>query len=243
MGEIYIPNHAHDKGQFIYTEGGIVYIQTESKLHFLPAWHYMWIPPGINHAIYPSSKKVVMRNLYFPVKKEDKAFYQKEGVYPVTEMLLQMLLFTRQWKGDISHSDGDRFPIFEAFKVLLPQVSDSPLSLTLPYPKDPRLEKVVNYLRDHLDESILLSDLGNQFGLSERSLLRLFKSNLNMSFMQYYTLMRIFRAVELLIERRYTVSEIAVKVGYSSIPSFSNTFYKVMGKRPSEYIQKDDILQ
>ncbi|MNU11728.1 DNA-binding transcriptional regulator AraC [compost metagenome] len=43
------------------------------------------------------------------------------------------------------------------------------------------------------------------------------------------------KAMEKLLETDLTISEIAYEVGYNSISSFSNTFYKMVGKRPSEF--------
>tara|TARA_Y100000768_G_scaffold158348_1_gene118199 strand:- start:295 stop:1101 length:807 start_codon:yes stop_codon:yes gene_type:complete len=242
MGERFIRNHSHLKGQFIYTEGGMVHIQTTTKIHFLPARHYMWIPPHVEHAIYPSSPDVLMRNLYFPVADTDPEFYYREGVYPVNDMLLQLLLFTRHWKGDIKRTNKTQYPIVEAFKVLLPQISLKPLVLTLPKPKDPRLENLIVYLHERLDQNLLLSDIARDFGLSERSLHRLFKKDLDMSFIHYFTLLRVSKAIEYLVEQRYTISEIANKVGYNSVPTFSNTFQKITGNRPSEYNKGNSIF-
>ncbi|UZR95404.1 AraC family transcriptional regulator [Chondrinema litorale] len=243
MGEVFIQKHEHEKGQFIYTEGGMVHIKTKDKVHYLPARHYMWIPPKMMHSIYPSSPKVLMRNLYFPVEQSDDKFYKTLGIYHVSDMLLQLLLFTKKWKGDIRTDNESQYPIVNAFKVLLSQISQNPLSLTLPKPKDIRLQKLVRYLQNNLEESIMFSNLAKEIGLSERSLHRLFKSDMNISFIRYYTLLRIFKAIEYLNEEKYTISEIAFMVGYSSVPTFSNTFYKILGKRPSDYSKGDEIFK
>ncbi len=62
--------------------------------------------------------------------------------------------------------------------------------------------------------------------MSERSFHRLFKGDFNMTFIHYYTLLRMFKAVEYILENKYTIGEIALMVGYSSLPTFSNTFQK-----------------
>ena len=67
MGETFIESHSHQKGQFLYTEGGVVHVKTINRVYYLPARHYMWIPAGVTHAIYPNSPKVIIRNLYFPM--------------------------------------------------------------------------------------------------------------------------------------------------------------------------------
>lgn len=241
MGEIYIETHAHKKGQFIYTEGGIVYIKTGTKTHFLPARHYMWIPPRVEHSIFPSTPEVIMRNLYFPVGKTDAPFYHNVGIYPVNELLWHLLCYTRKWDGDIYKTDEVRFPVVTAFKLLLAQMATSPLMLTLPRPKDPRLEKTLVYLKDNLDKNISLTEISSHLGMSERSLHRLFKSDVKMTFIHYYTLLRMFKALEYVLEKKHTIGEIAFMVGYSSLPTFSNTFLKILGKRPSEYLRGNRI--
>ena len=85
MGENFISEHSHTKGQFLYAEGGIVFLKTSEKSYFLPARHYIWIPGGIKHSIYPSSPEVVMRNLYFPAFATDGDFFNEVSIYPVNE--------------------------------------------------------------------------------------------------------------------------------------------------------------
>ncbi|WP_262492864.1 AraC family transcriptional regulator [Mesonia mobilis] len=241
MGEVSIESHSHQKAQFLYTEGGLVYVKNELEEFYLPARHFMWIPPGVEHAIFPSSPKVVMRNLYFPVQKNDKAFYFQPGIYPVNDMLLQLLLFTESWNGDILPQDQEKFPIAVAFKVLLPQISNTPVLLNLPVARDERLKRVTHLLRKDLSKNRSIAEIAQQFSISERTLHRLFKKDMNISFIRYYTLLRIFTAIEYIIEGKYTIAEIALMVGYASLPSFSNTFTKIVGKRPTEYYKSNYI--
>jgi len=241
MGELFIEEHSHKKGQFIYTEGGIVHIKTKTKTHFLPARHYMWIPPEVKHAIYPRTPEVIMRNLYFPVEESGAPFYQSEGIYPISELLRYLLCYSRKWSGHILTTDAERFPIVTAFKVLLPQISNNPLMLTLPRSNDLRLQKIIYFLKDNLHKNYSLIEMAAFIGMSERSLHRLFKANLNTTFIHYYTLLRMFKAVEYILEDKYTVGEIALMVGYNSLPSFSTTFLKILGVRPSEYIVRGKI--
>ena len=81
-----------------------------------------------------------------------------------------------------------------------------------------------------------------EFGFSERPLSRLFQKDLAMTFVQYFTILRMLRALQLLIDGSYSISEISNMVGYNSLPTFSNTFQKVIGVRPTDYSKKKDIL-
>lgn len=242
MGELLIPTHKHEKAQLLYTEGGIVYVTTETKTYFLPARHFMWIPDNIAHSIHPSSENVMMRNLYFPVDKNEHSFYDSEGIYPVNDLLLQMMLFTNRWNGNLKKGSRNFF-IARAIKAILPEICETNLPLALPTAKDKRLLKVITYLDDHLDETIFFSKLAEKFGFSERSLYRLFQKDLGMSFIQFFTIRRMLKAIELLLEKRLPVNEVAIAVGYNSIPTFSNTFYKILGQRPSDYLNGVEILK
>lgn len=242
MGELLIPTHKHDKAQMLYTEGGIVYVITQTNTYFLPARHFMWIPAGVEHSIHTNSENVIMRNLYFPVKKNEHAFYKSEGIYPVNDLLFQMMLFSNRWDGNLIKGSR-KHDITKAIKAILPTICLNNLPLSLPFSKDVRLTKIVNYLDDNLGETILFSKLATQFGFSERSLYRLFQKDLGMSFIQYLTIRRILKAIELLLEKNLTVNEVAQAVGYNSAPSFSNTFYKILRQRPSDYINREQILK
>ncbi|MBN9284974.1 MULTISPECIES: AraC family transcriptional regulator [unclassified Flavobacterium] len=242
MGELLIPTHRHEKAQLLYTEGGIVYVTTETKTYFLPARHFMWIPNNIRHSIHPSSENVMMRNLYFPIDKNEHSFYNNEGIYPVNDLLLQMMLFTNRWNGNLKKGSRN-FVIAKAIKAILPEICETNLPLALPSAKDKRLIKIVSYLDENLDETIFFSDLAAKFGFSERSLYRLFQKDLGMSFIQFFTIRRMLKAIELLLEKRLPVNEVAQAVGYNSIPTFSNTFYKLLGQRPSDYLNGVEILK
>ena len=241
MDSILIEHHSHKKGQFLYTEGGVVYVKTDTRMYYLPARHYMWIPAGVRHSIYPSSPKVIMRNLYFPIKSSASEFYKKEGIYHINNLLMELLLFTKNWNGDIRKSQKNKYPIVNAFKTLLEQSVSKSLHLELPHPTDTKLISVTTYLSDKIDEEHLLPSLASKFSMTDKSLYRLFKKDLGMSFIKYYTQLRIFKSLEYLVNSDYNISQIANMVGYSSLPTFSNTFSKVMGKRPSEYRRSNEI--
>lgn len=241
MGETFIEPHSHDKGQFLYTEGGVVHVKTNTRVYYLPARHYMWIPSGVTHAIYPSSPNVIMRNLYFPMTSNSSGFYKKEGIYPINNLLMELLLHTKNWNGDIIKIHKNKYPIVYAFKTLIEQTVSKSLDLELPQPTDSRLINIINYLTDQIHKEHLLPKLASSFSMTDKSLYRLFKKDLGMSYIKYYTQLRIFISLEYLMDSDYNISEIANMVGYNSLPTFSNTFTKIMGKRPSEYRKANEV--
>jgi AraC-like DNA-binding protein len=242
MGDSHVIFHSHKKGQFLYTEGGVVYLKTATKSYFLPARHYIWIPAGVQHSIHPSSPNVIMRNLYFPRFETDTSFFDNINIYPVNDLLIELIMFTNRWNGNILPDDDVKYSIAKAFKLLLPELSKSELPLALPYPQHSKLKNIVQYLEDHISENINFKTLAEEFEISERTLARLFQKELNMSFIQYYTILRMLTALKLLLDEKLSVNEVALRVGYSSLPTFSNTFFKIVGVRPSDYVKNQKTL-
>src|SRR5690606_4656476 len=242
MGDSYIVEHNHIKGQFLYTEGGVVYLKTSSKSYFLPARHYIWIPSGVRHSIHPSSPHVIMRNLYFPRFETDTDFFDKVNIYPVNNLLIELIMFTNRWNGNIFPSEEPNYTIAKAFKLILPELSQSELPLALPYTEHPKLGAITRFLEQHVAESVNLNILSKKFELSQRTVARLFQKEFNMSFIQYYTILRMLTALKLLLDEQLNIHEVALLVGYSSLPTFSNTFQKIIGIRPSDYVKKQNTL-
>lgn len=240
INESVVPEHEHSKSQLIYTEGGVVHIKTDKKTYFLPARHYMWIPAGVRHSIYSSNMSVKGRNFYFPINFSKTQANIEEGIYPVDDLLLQIMMYTSSWYGDVIKSDRKRYPIFETFMILLEENVGKKIPLALPRAQDERLRKIQLHLGENLIEPIVLKDLAKHYGFTERTLQRLFMKDLGMTFIQYFTILRMLKAIEFLLNEKIPVNEIASRVGYSSTSTFSNTFFKIIGKRPSEYFNQID---
>lgn len=232
------PIYTYDKGKLIYTEGGTVYVITEEKTWYLLARHYIWIPAGVMHSIHADNANVMIRALFFHSRPEDPAFFNQIGVYPVNDLLLEMIDYTRNWKGAILPEDEQRYTFVMAIKAILPELSKHKLPFELPIAKDSRLKKITAFLKNNLSSPLHLSEIAQQFGFSERSLARLFQSDLRMSYIKYLRTLRIIHALELLTTTNLSVNEIAFKVGYDSFPTFSNMFYQMVGVRPKTYLQQ-----
>lgn len=242
MGEKDIPAHQHFKSQFLYVEGGVVYVDIAKKTYLLPPRHYMWIPAGIIHSIHPGSPGVTMRNLYFPKKNLESEFYNTLGIYPVNDLVLQMICFSNRWNGNIDVSDGTSFHFAIALKGVLPEISPYRSPLAIPFARDKRLVRITKFMKANLSEPLAFLQIAQKFGLSERTLSRLFKDDTGFTFSQYFTLVKVIGALQLLPEGK-SVKEVATAVGYSSVPTFSNTFYKLLGVRPSLYLNNRDVLE
>jgi len=98
-----------------------------------------------------------------------------------------------------------------------------------------RVSKTRKYLKLHLDESPDLNRIAAHVGCSSYYLSRTFSSVTGMTISQYLRRLRVERAAELLLSGRYSVSEVAVEVGYSSQSHFSKALQQEKGCLPSKY--------
>jgi AraC family transcriptional regulator len=104
-----------------------------------------------------------------------------------------------------------------------------------------RIEKIKNLLHEQLqqekvDDDFNLSGLIKEHLAEDYSRLsNLFSSMQGMTIEKYFILLKIEKAKELLFYQELTLSEMAWKLGYSSVQHLSTQFKKVTGMTPSEY--------
>jgi AraC-like DNA-binding protein len=118
---------------------------------------------------------------------------------------------------------------------VIDELADSPeQSLHLPEPADDRLRTVTDLLHADPARSATLAELGRAAGASERTLSRLFHTELEMSFHRWRTILRIHHALVHLTNGR-SVTETATECGWSNPSSFIEAFTEVVGQTPGRY--------
>lgn len=230
-----IPPHIHNKGQLSYVEGGLCYIFANLQTYVVPARHFFWIPSGMKHSLRLGHAATVLRSLYFYTTDDHThPFYSRLGIYPATELLIQMISYTERWDGTHVRLTNADAVFFLSLKRLLPQASLQPLMLSLPVTEDERMLRILKYMENNLSKPITSGQVSARFNSSERSMARLFQHSLGISFLQYLKTLRMIKAIEKLLKSQATVGEVAFSVGYRHIGSFSNAFYKFTGFWPSD---------
>jgi AraC family transcriptional regulator len=100
---------------------------------------------------------------------------------------------------------------------------------------DDQLRRAIDYIQDHIGDSLDLGSISRAAGLSEFHFARLFKTATGDSPFRFVTRTRMERAKELLRKTRLPISEIAERVGYPKPSHFSARFRSVLGCRPDAY--------
>ncbi|HAO08080.1 MAG TPA: two-component system response regulator [Chryseobacterium sp.] len=101
------------------------------------------------------------------------------------------------------------------------------------------LEKLKQMIENNLDDNFLdVEKLATMMNMSRTSLYRKIKSISDLSANELISLTRLKKAVELMMKKRYNLTEIVQLVGFSSLTHLGRNFQKQFKMTPSEYAKK-----
>lgn len=101
-----------------------------------------------------------------------------------------------------------------------------------------RIEKVLDYIHEHLDEPINVISLAEKSCWSRWQFQRVFGNATGLTVAQYVRELRLSNAAELLLENQIRHLEIALACGFDSEISFSRAFKQMFQCSPREYRQR-----
>jgi AraC-like DNA-binding protein len=101
--------------------------------------------------------------------------------------------------------------------------------------EDPRLQRLLRYVKDNLARPISLAEAAQLVGLERTYFSRFFRSAVGFRFSDWSRGLRIEKAKVLLRRRGPTVFAVAITVGYADITTFERAFKKQTGFSPRVY--------
>ncbi|MBK7805578.1 MAG: AraC family transcriptional regulator [Saprospiraceae bacterium] len=101
--------------------------------------------------------------------------------------------------------------------------------------KNERLGKILNYMHDHFQKDISLSEIAKVSGMTTISFNRFIKKNTGKTFIDLLIQIRLGHAYNLLIDSNYTVSEIAFRCGFKNVSYFNRAFKTNKNKTPLQF--------
>ncbi|WP_198028962.1 AraC family transcriptional regulator [Actinoplanes sp. N902-109] len=219
--------HSHQEGQLVYAAAGAVATTTERGTWVAPANRVTWTPPGFEHA-HRFYGETDVRLVVIPADLCDDLVAQP-SVFAVSPVLRAVLLA-------LTDRPETRLGAYDRLRaVAIDELVENPeQSLHLPEPVDDRLRAVTDRLHTEPGHNGTLAELGRAVGASERTLSRLFHTQLGMSFHQWRTILRIHHGLVHLSNGR-SVTETATACGWSNPTSFIEAFTAIVGQTPGRY--------
>lgn len=92
-----------------------------------------------------------------------------------------------------------------------------------------------DYIDEHITEDLMISQLAEQFGISESYLTRIFNQTIGCSPSNYMINRRIGNAQTLLLNTDLSIAEVAKEVGFQDQSYFTKRFAKCVGITPHRY--------
>lgn len=223
--DVVVPSHHHPWAQLAYPIRGAIRICAAGTAWIVPANRAVWIPPEIDHDVTVLGA-VELRTLYISSAAAPLPL-DACTVVDVSPLLRALCEAIAEGVGDTRHHLMMQLAL-EEMRIA------RPLSLGLPLPRDRRLKTLCDALMADPADGRGLAEWAEQVGASERTLARLFQSELDTSFGAWRQQLRLARAVDE-ISRGLPVAQVAATVGYASQAAFSAMFSRALGVPPSRF--------
>lgn len=98
-----------------------------------------------------------------------------------------------------------------------------------------RMQKVHTYILQNFSSEMRLAEIASLAGMSEAAFCRYFKARANKTLTDFISEIRIGHACKLLVEKEWTIAQIAFESGFDTLSNFNRQFKKITGQTPSAY--------
>ncbi len=224
--------HFHDVHEIEYACHGMVEVETEAGHYLLPPHQAAWIPAGLRHKTTLNAGVQTLAVLFEPGLVPTGG--DRVRIIAVSALLREMMLYSVRWPISRTESGAEADSFFQALGYVVADALDDEMPLNLPVPADPVVSAATDYTRAHLDR-VTVSDVTRAVGVSERTLRRIFRAHLGMSWRSYLLRARVLRSMAMLAQPDRTVLEVSIAVGFDDAGAFARSFARHCGETPSAY--------
>ncbi len=256
-----IPTHWHDFGELVLILAGRAIHRVHGLTHTLAAGDVFVIPEHVSHE-YKNLNKLSLINIFFhrhllqwPIADlahlpgyhalfELEPRLRRRGEFKgrlrleqedlaFANSLVQQIVLEQSRK-----QPGFRFQLTALFMQLACFLSRCYGCVRTPETRSLfRLGSVLAYLEEHVTEAISLPQLAKRSHMSPSTLLRTFRGALGTTPIRYLIRLRVQKAADALQQEDLSVTEAALRMGFSDANYFARQFRAVFGVSPTEYRQ------
>lgn len=248
-----IPVHWHDELEIIYIKQGLLHVSINEQDYTGTTGSVFLVNPRELHLMDSSDLSVAYYTLLFPLE-----FISFQSIDELETMLFQPLrsgqLVFEHMITDVSVTDK-LCPILDQITTInqedspmkqietrilllqfLQQILVNPSFLRPASGNRTDMQKeLLAYIQSCYTNKITLYDLAKHFHLSEKYISRYFKEHFYLTFSDYVNHLRLTYAKKLLETTELSITEIALRSGFSNVSYFIRTFKSCYGNPPLKY--------
>ena len=228
--------HHHAWAQLAYCATGIVQVMAaapEEVTYIVPPSRAVWIAPGARHAIHVL-EAAEFRTLYIDPTGVPEGWNGCRMI--VVSALLRELVRALDAPATEALAADREALLIQLVLDEIGRANTQALGVPLPHPQtgDKRLRALCEAVLRAPSERDTLAQWASDVGASERTVARLFREELGMSYLQWRQQAILAHALPLLA-RGTPVSQVAQASGYASDSAFTAMFKAAMGQPPSQF--------
>ncbi|MBC2884794.1 helix-turn-helix transcriptional regulator [Ochrobactrum sp. CM-21-5] len=232
----FVPRHRHTRAQLLCASQGVVLVTTDAGRWMIPSDHAMWIPAGVEHSVEIVGD-VLMRSIYICV---DAVSGVPDYLHVVGLTDLMRCLIIDATAADSTPEPASRDAL--VIELILRDLHTLPQRpLGLPFPSDPRLQKLCRDFVKKPSSRATIDDWADRMAMSRRSFTRHFQRETGVSLSVWRQQACLFAAVPRLSEGE-AVTSVALDLGYESVSAFTTMFRRMLGVPPRFYQPRLDTV-
>jgi AraC-like DNA-binding protein len=216
--------HSHDFAQLLCPSKGVVSVVFRSSLCVVPQHYCLWIPAGELHAVVASINSALG---VLCIKQTDEVFPDQPSQPTIRRLELGTEQAAPERLFDVFSHTGEAH---ESSNQLVRYLAN------IPVPSDRRARPIAFGLVTAPHDLRTLKEWGALSGASERTLARIFQTEVGMSFRTWRTCVQVAQTIALLLSGQ-TVKSAACSAGYSSPSAFVAAFRSATGESPMRYLR------
>ncbi len=228
--------HRHAWSQLAYCSSGVIQVTAatpDEVTYIVPPSRAVWIAPGALHAIHVL-EAAEFRTLYMDASVTP-AGWDGCRVLVVSPLLREMIqALDAPLHQPMAHAR--EASLTSLVMDELTHADTQALGVPLPHPQngDKRLRALCEAVLRAPSERATLAEWAANIGASERTVARLFRDELGLSYQQWRQQAILAHALPLLA-RGTPISQVAAASGYASDSAFTAMFKSAMGQPPSHF--------
>lgn len=233
---------SHSSWEFTYVDKGYMYTEVNGKKFQLSQGEAMFYGPNQYHTQYTDiHSSVCFITIVFDMKLQNAGEFTNKTFTVDTEIkeLLKKIIHEKQ--NNHYYSDDIILCYFKEMTIkLLRSLKIENTIHTLDsasknYIENSVVKKVLEYIHNNIDKKITLSDISQYVFISQSYLSRIFKKQMGVTLIEYINHLKLEKSKDLIRTGKYSLTQIADILGFTSVHYFSRQFKEKYGISPSGY--------